>query len=244
MTRSKTVPASHWSVRVTRMLPEVRLALKDISGVAIGEHPKDQGCSRSHYHIYFRDIEIKSPEKFTTYFKSLIPDCTLKGNTDFCITNTETFDGWYQYVYGGPKEEREWRFPIREILFNLPETERPYPLPLIRDITDLVLPATNVIIPGPKKVPNKKKAMRVQFIEHLQSQGWKKDERFFENSFNSEAAVNAIAEEMTDFWENAFTIPEGQRMARHALFVFSDEGVKGMLRRNNARAFYKNIFCD
>lgn len=243
MVRSKTLPAREWHVRVSSHLTEVRSALKDISGCCIGEHPEDSGCSRTHYHIWFEDSEVKSRDKFATYFKQLIR-CNLNSNKDFAILNVTSFIDWYRYVYGPPDMLRiAW-----EIQFNKPESERPWPLnpPIIADPLNVVTtPNASVVALAATRVSKpSKKPMRVQFIEHLDKQGWIRENEFIHGEFNSETAIKKISEELTDFWHNAFTVPEGERMVRHALFEFSDLNLQKFLGRQNAKIFHQKIFPD
>lgn len=140
MVRVTYPPSQIWQLRVTRCLLEVRLALRDISGACIGEHAADSGCSRTHYHIFYKHTKVTSHDTFVKYFKTTY-NLTLKSNADFACKPSESLENWYQYVYGGPDPS-----PFRqatEIMFNLPESQRPYPLVPWDDgliISDMPLP--------------------------------------------------------------------------------------------------------
>lgn len=138
---SDSTPSAIWHIRVTRLLDQVRLALQDISGVCIGEHSADSGCSRTHYHIFYSHDKLVVKDTFTKYFKDTYKLHDLKGQSDFGMSIPTSFHDWYSYVYGGHHIEgdnacscgkyNKYTENIRdanEILFNQPEINRPYKL--------------------------------------------------------------------------------------------------------------------
>jgi len=153
---SDKTPSAIWHIRVSRLLDEVRLALQDISGVCIGKHSADSGCSRTHYHIYYPHDKLVVKDTFTKYFKDTYKLHDLKGQSDFGMSIPTSFHDWYSYVYGGHTivgdnacscgEYNKYTEDIRdaeEILFN--QTERPYKLLPKASILNYLKPS-NVIV--------------------------------------------------------------------------------------------------
>lgn len=90
---------------------------------------------------------------------------------------------------------------------------------------------------------NHREPMRTKFIKHLESLGWKRGEKFTpENSDSKQKIIEEISDELTDFWKNAFTVPEGIRMIRHAAYEFSSGEIQEFWKIQNQKIFLKNIF--
>lgn len=190
MVRSESdkTPSANWHIRVSRLLPEVRLALLNIPGVCIGEHTPDEGCKRNHYHIYYPHNLPILKEPFIKFFKTTY-NLKIKGQADFACSIPTSFHDWYAYVYGGHTiiGENKCKFcdvynpkseairTDREIVFNLPEEQRPYKLLPVG--SDLVVPTTDDIVGNviytqitPQKYATKKEPCYKRFWKDVSSE--------------------------------------------------------------------------
>jgi len=163
------------------------------------------------------------------------------GNGGYSIRPHNDYKLWYQYVFCPCKS-------AVEVLHNTSH-ERPtgFTCGKCRQINEVVYETSDRLAdptPVPIKKPSTKKLpMRLQFVKHLESLGWVKDEHLCVETYNSlQGILKAVSDECTDFWENAFYLNEGERLVRHAIYVFGDEHIKRILRERNRNHFFEKIF--
>lgn len=200
----------------------------DISGCVVILHQRGKKGEHPHYHVWLpldKQIQPKAIyERLTKHecFKE------FKGNKQWSIRAHDSYEKWLAYVLKG--------FKGQKVILNNSGVDiiiEPEP-PVIASPTDSVPVNTTIS----KKLP-----MREKFIQHLKQEGWKENGKFSpETCSHTHEMIDVISNELTDFWKNGFTIPEGERMIRHAAYVFADGDVKEHLRRVNAAIFKKKIF--
>lgn len=119
-------------------------------------------------------------------------------------------------------------------------------IPPWKNILPVIADATPVA--APPIVHRKPRGMRDKFKDHLIISGWKEDAEFTVQNVETEQdlrnCVDRVTRELTRFWKNAFTVPEGERMVRNALYIFGDDEVKARMEKNNSALFLRKIFPE
>lgn len=93
----------------------------------------------------------------------------------------------------------------------------------------------------------KSRPMREKFIDYLlKERKWKAGQQFSMDHDDPIRYFNRIETEVidaaTEYWEAAFTIPEGIRMVKHALWVFSCEETRECIKIKNSGGIRKNLW--
>lgn len=236
------IPSATWAIRISRTLDEVRLALKDISGVCIGEHSADDGCSRNHYHIYYPHTKETSKETFTKFFMTKY-SLNLKGNKDFAITIPTSFHDWYCYVYGGHTSQTcdcgnyiARTVPTRqatEIQFN--DQHRPYALQTY--MSDLVTTSPSItndvclnapnskenIVVLPKKDKSHKDPAYIRFYKYIR-----------DINYDSCPDMATLCDDWIDWTQGAYELRNVSAPIRYAMVQeakrFNDGNIPDVIR--------------
>lgn len=75
--------------------------------------------------------------------------------------------------------------------------------------------------------------MKQQFVDDLKEKFWEPGCISMETLGDKK---RELVDELTDFWENAFTTPQGSVCVQYALWYFADPAVKAAIRAANYRA--------
>lgn len=81
--------------------------------------------------------------------------------------------------------------------------------------------------------------MKVLFCEYLKNErGW-----FYGcvSSSSLEEKKKEVIDELTVFWENAFTIPQGEVIINYAIWVFADMGVRDWIKASNYKELHVRL---
>lgn len=110
--------------------------LKDLSGVAIGEHLRGKRAEKPHYHCWLPDESLKSAIR--DWYNDRLPDLDWKknGNAYWAWKPHDSFRRWVEYVFHTKAECKEPRVVIWNIL-GVPE-------PVPRLIENLIIPTQDV----------------------------------------------------------------------------------------------------
>lgn len=193
-----------------------------------GEHP--------HLHIW---LEFEKPltkvaakdrlRKHSDVFKS------LSGNENWSFRPHDDYEAWCKYV-------------CRNDSHSIIKGDD-----LLDQIHDEV-PKVPIVVDGPLRSPNCPPArviksripMREKFIQYLErDRYWKRGKQFsmldkplgWWDEFENE-----VVDAATEYWEAAFTVPEGIRMVKHAMWVFSDEDTRSTIQIKNRSAIKKSLW--
>jgi len=80
--------------------------------------------------------------------------------------------------------------------------------------------------------------MRAKFCKFLvQDNYWNKNETITPDNYDLK--IKELVDLMTDFWENAFTTPQGAVCIEHAKYVFANDEVRAIIRKSNQIAIIK-----
>jgi len=209
-------------------LATVKIELEKVHGLVAVSHARGKRGEHLHWHVWYPlEKEINS-EALLARLKKQPAFVHFKGNKMWSVRKHDDWEKWWQYVTQGHKDQ--------EIIVNNSGKILVIPVhcttvPIVSDVPAPIIPKIS------KKLP-----MREKFVEHLVSIGWKKNQHFSESSYDSlTPIVHTIAKELTEFWFNAFTIPEGERMVRHVMYLFGNDAVRDEIARDNQRLFAKKI---
>lgn len=205
-----------------------RHSLKYVISEEIGE--KDQ---RVHHHAAF-----ESPVGVEAVKKEFQKFCKAKG--------LQVSRGQANAWYGGVKECTDTSYICKDgkiiasegfmtetIAELIAEGKKKY-----RDKKSLILPPdpsgnTSQIV----KVVQTKTSMRAKFVKYLASDcGWTHGCIMNWNLDNKKEEVIGL---LTEFWENAFTTPQGVVCVEHAIWVYADEKVRNDIKAKNVEAIKK-----
>jgi len=214
MVRYEDPPGSVKHIRFGSNSPELVQLLQNFPGVKIGvEHAKGRkGSETPHIHVWYEvpDGKLVTNVTVKNWLKAYAPLFTkLSGQQAWSFRNHDSLDNFTNYVM----QNQTAKVVINHTEINLEILRTP-----IVAHADDGKNMPNIVI-----VKEKKMSMRDKIVRELESKGWVRGEK---NPTKLE-----VFTEVFHFWENAFTIPEGERMVRYALYVFSDDIVRaGMLQ--------------
>lgn len=200
MTRYEDPAGAIKHLRFGKVSEELLAALKALEGVkAIVLHTHGKRGEHPHYHVWWEGKAITN-QGLKKQLKQAAPIFTTYNcQNDWTMRNHDSWDAWAAYVV--KNITHSVILPYR----NLTELSREVPIVAEGPLHHATRPA--VI---------KKSTMRDKFIYYLQNEiGWQLGMR---NPTTDEVIKHAV-----DFWEAGFTNPEGVRMCRHALYMFSDD---------------------
>jgi len=189
---------------------------------------------KTHYHAAFdSDIGVEAIKKrFQTQCKAL-GLVSKKGQENAYYGGVKPCDeNFFEYVakdYTGD-QNRVWSsmtHPMIEIYASAGKTK--YTVPIVTK-NDVKIEYVHVL-------PKKASTMRAKFIEFLVSENWSKNESI--GLHNYQQKCDDIIDALTDFWENAFTTPQGAVMVEHAKWVFADDDIRDIIKLNNRHAITK-----
>lgn len=200
--------------------------LKDISGCVAIWHMRGKKGEHPHLHVWYPLDKCITNEAFLDRLKRLENFKNFKGNKQWSTRRHNDFKVWLEYVLRGNKGQQ-----IE--VWNRPEPP-PEIIPIVADPTAIIIINKDIS----KKLP-----MRQKFIQYLENEGFKRGSTFTPESYERHTDIlDTVSDKMTEFWDNAFTLPEGERMLRHAMYVFSDDVVKEQFKKLNRDNYRKKIF--
>jgi len=238
MTGSKDVPALHHHLRIE--IPDLSLieqavtafewtkaAVKHMGGKK-GEHP--------HLHIFLvfekplTKVAAKDRlRKHHDIFKS------LSGNENWSFRPHDNYEAWCRYVCKN----------LSHVVIKGDD--------LLDQIHDEI-PKVPYVVDGPLQSPSCPPArviksripMREKFIQYLErDRQWKRGKQFsmLDQPLSWwDEFENEVIDAATEYWEAAFTVPEGIRMVKHAMWVFSDEDTRSSIQIKNRSSIKKSLW--
>lgn len=218
MTRYEDPAGGVKHLRFGKVTEELLAALKAFEGIkAIVLHTHGKRGEHPHYHVWWEGTAITN-QGLKKRLKAAAPVfTTFNCQNDWTMRNHDNWDTWAAYVT---------KNMTHEILL-------PY-----KNLEELSAAQPQIIAEGPlhnnppPAIVIKKSTMREKFIYYLQNEiGW---EIGLRNPTSDEVIKHAV-----EFWQAAFTNPEGVRMCRHALYMFSDDiGRAQLIERIAAKIKY------
>lgn len=209
-------------LRLGKVSDDALVALKAIPGVvAIVLHVRGKKGEHPHWHVWMETGGI-THEAIRKRLRKFEVFKTYSGNEDWSLRDHNSYAKWSEYVM---------RNTSAQVLFEVPDETHP-PLPPVAALPIVVTGGGSAAAHTVQVVrPKRSKAMKVLFCEYL------KDERgWFDGcvSLSSlEEKKKEVIDELTVFWENAFTIPQGEIIINYAIWVFADMCVRDQIKRRN-----------
>jgi len=218
-----------------RFSPEIKdFAIALIQGL---KEPRYIVCkeqaTREHYHACF-----DSPIGIEAIKKRFQVQCKALG-----LVSKKGQENAY---YGGVKECTDPSYICKDGVFVITQGYSPEELEALRMEGDTKYnqPKRQLVVAQnlpyqQVEVIKKSESMRAKFVRYLvQDQQWTlHDHIHLDDSY--ETKIEELIDHLTDFWQNAFTTPQGAVCIEHAKWMFADEDVKTRIRINNAIAIKK-----
>lgn len=205
--------------------PAARAVVRHQAGKT-GEHP--------HLHIYLENerpltkVAVKDRlRKHNEFFK------TLSGNENWSFRPHDNYEAWCRYVKRNPTHEV---IKADQAFDEVKET-----LPIVALQPQRGAVSQIQILKAPRRT------MRDKFIHYLEAElHWKRGAQYGLTDESPEAfwkrfetdVVNAA----TDYFEAAFTVPEGIRMTKHAMFVFATSDIQELLKDRMVQQIRKSLW--
>lgn len=239
MVRYEDPPGNVKHIRFGRLPEKLSESLMKIPGVkSIVRHAggSNGGSYKEHphYHVWWEGVsgEAITNQTWRDRAKKLDPVFKqFKGQQDWSFRNHDNWSAWANYVCTN--------FTHKVILPHKDIEEVSNQKALVLAVP---APAAPPLSQAPRVI-TKRLPMRERFISYLlQERGWKLNGQFSESAHNADDIKDEVIAACTEYWEAAFTSPEGIRMVRHAIWKFGDEGVKDWLKAEIASSIKNSLF--
>jgi len=117
--------------------------------------------------------------------------------------------------------------------------------PKVPIVTNGPLQSSNV--PPSRVILRKSRAMRDRFIDYLKNDlHWKVGAQFVITAETTPSywgqCERTVIEAATEYWEAAFSFPEGERMCRYALWIFSCEEMREIIKEKMVERIKKSLW--
>jgi len=194
-------------------------------------------ANREHYHTVFESqVGVEAIKKrFQSQCKAL---------------SLVSKKGQENAYYGGVKEcdEGAYEYAAKEGDFIATKGFTPEELEQLRlkgkekytsrspQLVTAVSPVAGETVLIPKK---KAESMRAKFVRHMIAQGWKVNETIHHEYWH--VKMDELVNELTEFWENAFTTPQGVVCIEHAKWIFANDDVRDSIKLKNAEAIKRML---
>lgn len=207
-------------------------AVKHASGKT-GEHP--------HLHIFLNFektiTKVAAKDRLRKHhdiFK------TLSGNGNWSFRPHDNYEAWCKYVCRNISHTVIKSDDILDKVHN-----EALQVPLVSHVPP-PCPSPPSTYPCPPVVKSARRPMREKFIDYLERErGWKRGRQFSQLDQPVswwEQFENEVIDAATEYWEAAFTVPEGIRMVKHAMWVFSDDDTRTTIQQYNRSAIKKSLW--
>lgn len=227
MTTPDQIPGKHLvcgkisdeALESLKQLSSVIAVVLHVTGKKKGEHP--------HWHVWLDVVGIthEAVRKRLRTHNELWR--SYSGNEHWSLRDHTSYSTWSTYVTSNPSAQ---------ILFERPTDKFPpippvVPIPIVASAASAASVASSpltIIKPPKKSLP-----MRTQFVQYLTNKGWSPE--CITIGYMADKKEELISE-LTDYWENAFTTPQGAVMIQHAMYVFGDTVVRNRIKECNSAA--------
>lgn len=194
--------------------------------------------NREHYHTVFEStVGVEAVKKrFQSQCKAL-GLVSKKGQENAHYGGVKQCnDGSYEYAAKNGAFEAHAGFTAEELeAIRLKGKEKYIDRPPQLVVAVSTVAGETVLIPKKKSI-----SMRAQFVRHMIEKGWKVNQTIdVTHHYGDHPKIDELINELTEFWENAFTTPQGGVCIEHAKWVFATDDVRDVIRHNNREALKK-----
>lgn len=233
MVRYEDPPGTVKHIRFGKTSDAILEALKGFPGIkAIVLHTMGKKGEHPHYHIWWEGDKPVTNQTLRNRLKAANDIFgEFSGQNDWSFRNHDNYDAWSKYTTANLSHKL---LLSDKSLEEVSEKAKILPLSIISESPTFI----------PTVVKSVKLPMREKFIHYLKSdRKWVPGDHY---TVHSEKTLDEMTDEVidaaTEFWEMAFTIPEGARMVRHALWVFSSDEIRKEWLLKNRVAIKKCLF--
>lgn len=216
-------------LRLGKVSDDALAALKAIPGVvAVVLHVRGTKGEHPHWHVWMETGGI-THEAIRKRLRKFEVFKTYSGNEDWSLRDHNSYAKWSEYVM---------RNTSAKVLYEVPDETHP-PLPPVAAAASAAATGGGVAHTVQVVRPKRSKAMKVLFCEYLKDErGW-----FYGCVSHSslEEKKKEVIDELTVFWENAFTIPQGEVIINYAIWVFADMGVRDWIKASNYKELHVRL---
>lgn len=231
MVRYEDPPGTDKHLRFGKISQEIYDLLVGFPGVksivlhthgAKGEHP--------HYHVWYEAAKAVTNQTVRNQLKKYnVKFNEMKSQNDWSFRNHDSWTEWAEYVCKNRTHEVLLQYKNIDEVSSQSKAAIPI---VIQPIT----PGTPAGLAAP--LPKKSISMRAKFVRYLEGEcGWIRNETITLD--NKPDKATELITNLTDYWENAFTTPQGVVAAEHAFYVFANDDIRDLVRRANVQAIKK-----
>lgn len=234
MVRYEDPPGAVKHIRFGLVSDQILEALSTFTGIkAVVLHKMGRKGEHPHYHIWWEGDKAITNQTLRNRLKAHnVVFNSFSGQNHWSFRNHDSWETWAKYVTANLSHKVLMPYKDIEAISASAKV-----LPLV--ITPGITPAGPPIVVRTAKLP-----MREKFIHYLTNElKWVPGEHFtVHDEWTDDKMEDQVIDAATEFWEMAFTIPEGARMVRHALWVFSSDEVRGRWKEKNRTSIKKSLF--
>lgn len=236
MVRYEDPPGAVKHIRFGKVGEAILDLLKEFPGVkAIVLHTHGKKGEHPHYHIWWEGETPITNQTLRNRLKARSPVFEgFSGQNDWSFRNHDSWESWATYVSSNLSHK---------VLIPYKDLEAKSAQSRILDIA--ITPGATPATLAPRvPVRTMKLPMREKFIHYLKTERkWKPGEQFgVHDDLTPDQIADLVIDAATEFWEMSFTIPEGARMVRHALWVFSTPEAQAIWKEKNRLSVKKMLF--
>jgi len=230
MVRSEDPPGVDKHLRFGKISPEIQEAIIEFPGVkAIVLHTHGRSGEHPHLHVWYESPKAVTNQTVRNHYKKLELFKDHSGQNDWSFRNHDSWETWATYVCKNPTHKVIKDYTRDGIkLSEISSTS----------VSGLILPALNVdpdlktplSLAAPKKRASE--SMRAKFCKYLENDcHYHRNESITMDNYPTK--LEDLVDRMTDFWENAFTTPQGAVCIEHAKYIFGNDDYRDYIRKKN-----------
>lgn len=225
MPRCEDPPGLLKHVRFGKVSDDVLSHVKTFPGVkAIVLHTHGKRGEHPHYHIWWEDSMAVTNQtvrnrlqRHHEIFK------TFSGQNDWSIRNHDSWDKWANYVTENRTHVVLLDYKDLSVL-----SEKKKALPVVAGGGGAEAAPTTAPVKYLLQKPRRNESMRSKFVQYLKTElHWTPESITLDNRIAKKREMIGL---LVDFWENAFTTPQGAACIEHAMWYFADEALNKELK--------------
>lgn len=224
MTRSEDPPGKVKHVRFGKVSDDILSYTKSFPGVkAVVLHTHGKSGEHPHYHIWWEDDVAVTNQTVRNRFRAHNDVFkSFSGQNDWSIRNHDSWEKWSEYVTTNPSHMVLLDYKELTVL-----SEKKKAVPIVAGGAAVATAPTTPIKYTIQK-PRRNESMRAKFVAYLKTElHWERESITLDNRIDKK---REMIELLVDFWENAFTTPQGAACIEHAMWYFADDGLNKELK--------------
>lgn len=223
-------------------LDQIKEALLHFPGVkAMVLHTHGKSGEHPHLHVWYESPKEITNQTVRNRMMKVEALSHFSGQHEWSFRNHDSWVTWCTYVTKNETHEVLLDYTRDECTLSIMSKKAKE---LNSDL--LILPAS-IIDPdlstpaglnAPARAKRASETMRAKFCKYLE-----RDCHYHRNESitmdNYPVKLDDLVDRMTDFWENAFTTPQGAVCVEHAKYIFGNDEYREYIRKRNIQAITK-----